>query len=76
MINGSRSAALPFTLPGIPGPGRSLAWFRIIDTAAAPPDDFVDIGFQPPLSGDQIINVLPQAVVVLQIRAYGPDFAD
>ncbi|KAB2891231.1 MAG: glycogen debranching protein GlgX [Desulfobulbaceae bacterium] len=66
MINGSRRDALPFTLPDIPGTCSDLAWYRIIDTAAVPPDDFIDTGLQPPLSGGQVVNVLPQAVVVLQ----------
>ena len=66
MINGSRSDAMPFTLPGIPGACSGLAWYRIIDTAADPPEDFIDAGLQPPLAGGQVVSVLPQAVVVLQ----------
>ncbi len=66
MINGSRTVTLPFTLPSIPDTSEGLAWFRIIDTAAVPPDDFIDIALHPPLSGDQLISVLPQGVIVLQ----------
>jgi len=68
MINGSRVETLRFTLPGVPGDAPDRAWFRIIDTAAAAPDDFVDPTRHPPVDSRQALAVLPQSVVVLQSR--------
>ena len=66
MINGSRKDTLRFTLPGIPRDTLYRTWFRIINTAAAAPDDFVDPARHPPLASGQAVAVLPQSVVVLQ----------
>ena len=69
MINGSRKETLRFTLPGVPGDAFGHAWFQIINTAAAAPDDFVDNGAHPRLDGGESLAVLPQSVVVLQTKA-------
>jgi len=68
MINGSRLETLRFTLPGVPEDAPDRAWFQIINTADAAPDDFVDPTRHPPLDSRQALAVLPQSVVVLQSR--------
>lgn len=66
MMNGNRETSLQFTLPDVPMNEEDRQWFQIIDTAAAPPDDFVDLAKANRLVGGQLVTVPHQTVVVLQ----------
>lgn len=67
MINGHRSQTLIFTPPDIAGDAQNdLAWFRIIDTAAPSPEDFQAPRPVSAHPATAVVEVLPQAVVVLQ----------
>ncbi len=66
MLNGHREKDVTFTVPGAPAGDQPRRWYKIIDTAAQAPGDFitVDEGAKP-LSTDTV-RVRAMAAVVLQ----------
>jgi len=66
MMNSSKEDTLHFLPPPAPtGPGRKQRrWHRIIDTAAAPPEDFTEHGY--PMTAGNRVKVHPFAIVVLR----------
>jgi len=65
MMNGNIDQELHFLPPQVPVNNQNRDWFRIIDTAAAPPGDITPDGVPLP-GGSRTIEVAPLGVVVLR----------
>ncbi len=66
MLNGHRETAAEFTLPALPDGTGAGNWHKIIDTAAASPEDVVSLPQATVLNAGDSIAVAPMAAVVLQ----------
>lgn len=64
MLNGDRQQTLFFVPPQLRDQRKT--WFRIIDTAAEPPYDFLPLPEAPPLAATEKIGVAPFGCTVLQ----------
>ncbi len=62
-VNGDRHTPLHFTLPDPPVGNH---WYRIIDTAALPPADFLDLGRAPRHRPERPATLLPYGCMVFQ----------
>jgi isoamylase len=66
MINGHTDQSSTFTIAA-PPPGQEQAgWYRIIDTAAPPPADFVERSAAQRLAPSAELTLLPMSLVMLQ----------
>ncbi len=68
MINGRRQTQKSFTIPHPAGYQAHPAWGRIIDTAAAGPDDYIEIEAAPTIFPGSTCLVEPMALVILRSR--------
>ena len=66
MLNGNREGDVTFTLPEVPVRDGKRCWYKIIDSAASAPADFISIADAGRNPAGKTIKVKAMAVIVLQ----------
>jgi isoamylase len=66
MMNNSREQDVTFTVPEVPAYDHKRCWYKIIDTAAPAPADFISIAEARKKPSTNTIKVKAMAIVVLQ----------
>ena len=66
MVNGGRRRHQSFIVPAPPAQDKTHHWVRLVDTAAASPDDFVEAAKAERLAAGSHYRVEPMALVLLQ----------
>jgi hypothetical protein len=68
MVNGSRTESSEFIIPDIQASDSRPLWHKIINTAAASPEDIVDFEEGAIIDPQSRVIVAPMALIVLQSR--------